>query len=58
VMAIKHGAKAASINRIFDKYLKSKGLDAHKIKQYHLGRGDIAKYNLYVGKNTREVLIF
>ncbi|WP_165011072.1 polymorphic toxin type 33 domain-containing protein [Neisseria yangbaofengii] len=47
-----------NIQKINDGYLKRKGLDAHRIKEEFMGRGNNSRYDLYVDKNTGEVIIF
>ena len=41
-----------------DSYLKNKGFHAHSIKEEFFGKGKNSLYDLYIDKNTREILIF
>lgn len=47
-----------NIQKINDDHLKRKGLDAHKIKEEFMGKGSNSRYDLYVNKDTGEVIIF
>ncbi|CAA6806191.1 MAG: Unknown protein [uncultured Campylobacterales bacterium] len=47
------------IKKISDNYLKQKGIDAHELKKDFLGKkANIAHYDLYVDKKTRNILIY
>ncbi|WP_201029180.1 polymorphic toxin type 33 domain-containing protein, partial [Leptospira weilii] len=48
-----------NIEKLNGSYLVSKGIDAHDLKKAFLGKNaDIALYDLYVNKNTKEIYIF
>ncbi|WP_374021051.1 polymorphic toxin-type HINT domain-containing protein [Paenibacillus thiaminolyticus] len=48
-----------NIQKIDDKYLKKQGVDAHELKKDVLGkRAKIAEYDLYVNKDTREIMVY
>lgn len=48
-----------TIEKIDDKYLKKKGIDAHEVKREFLGRkAKIAEYDLYRDKKSGEILIY
>lgn len=45
-----------SIQKIDDKYLKRKGVDAHEVKKETYGKSvEISKYDLYVDKSTGQI---
>lgn len=47
-----------NLDKIEDKYLKKRGIDAHELKKDHLGRkAKISEYDLYVDKKTGEIFI-
>lgn len=53
------GKGKSQIDKIDDKYLKSKGIDAHQLKQDVLGKkAKISQYDLYVNKNTGEIYVY
>lgn len=45
-----------NIKKADDKYLKSKGMDSHKIKEEFMGRGSNSRYDLYINKKTGEII--
>ena len=48
-----------SINKVDDKFLKRKGIDAHELKRDYLGRSvSISKYDIYVDKKTGRLWIY
>ncbi|MBU5451517.1 RHS repeat-associated core domain-containing protein, partial [Acetivibrio sp. MSJd-27] len=51
-------ALGPNLNKISDKYLKKKGVNAHDIKYEYLGKSaKISKYDLYSDKNTGQIYI-
>ena len=53
------GNSSANCDKVNDKYLKKKGIDAHQLKKDFLGnKAPIAHYDIYVNKNTKELIIF
>lgn len=47
-----------NLNKVDDKYLKRKGIDAHELKKEILRKkSPIAEYDIYVDKNTGELFI-
>ena len=48
-----------NVKELNDNYIKKQGFDAHAIKKEFLGnKAPIAKYDLFINKDTREILIF
>ncbi|WIW71984.1 hemagglutinin repeat-containing protein [Anaerosinus gibii] len=47
-----------NINKVSDGYLKNMGVDAHQLKEQFVGKKNIARYDLYVDKDTGELLIY
>ncbi|MDC9591401.1 polymorphic toxin type 33 domain-containing protein [Xenorhabdus sp. XENO-10] len=48
-----------NINKVDERYLKINGIDAHKLKHAYLGKkASIAEYDIYIDKNTRELIIY
>ncbi|MED3791341.1 RHS repeat-associated core domain-containing protein [Niallia alba] len=56
---LKSKNKKTNVEKVDDKYLKRKKVDAHELKRDALGKkAKIAEYDIYVDKNTKELLIF
>lgn len=53
------GALTRKINPVLlkDKYLKSKGIDAHALKEEFVGKKRISKFDLFRDKETDEIII-
>jgi len=55
----KESAEKGNYNKVKDNYLKQKDIDAHELKKDYLGeKAPIAKYDIYVNKDTGELYIF
>ena len=47
-----------NINLVSDGYLKKMGVNAHSLKEQFVGKKNIARYDLYVDKDTGELCIY
>ncbi len=57
--AVEEIQKAANFNKADDRYLKSKGIDAHQLKKDYLGeKAQIAQYDIYINKSDGRLWIF
>ncbi|MBQ4524437.1 MAG: hypothetical protein IJA10_16075 [Lachnospiraceae bacterium] len=51
--------KKGNFNKVEDRYLKQKGIDAYDLKKDFLGKkAPISQYDIYVNKDTGELFIF